>query len=267
MRLLSIEEYKSKVLEVLVKIDKICRDNNIEYFLGYGTLIGAIRHNGFIPWDDDADLIMLRAEYDRLREAINNGDYGIKFIDISNNPNTIYPFGKVCDLQTHVKEKNFKVIEDYGAFVDIFPFDFLPEDNIARSKLCKRTRIIEKIITHSSRRGYQKTDSPFLNARRAIAMYLFRLLNTGKLVKKLDNELRVINKTETNIVGLPWGWGGLSYPHSYFVGHLEHEFEGYQFYIPVNFDEILRSRYGDYMKLPPVEQRKVLHSLECYIDS
>ncbi len=266
MRLLSIDEYKGKVLEVLVKIDKICRENNIEYYLGYGTLIGAIRHNGFIPWDDDADIIMLRAEYDRLREAINSGDYGIRFIDISNNQNTIYPFGKVCDTQTHLHEKNFRAVEGYGAFVDVFPLDFLPEDAIERAKLCKRTRTLARIITHSARTGYEKTGSVSLNVKRSIAMHLFRLLNTGKLVRMLDNQLREINKSATQIVGLPWDRGELSYPRTYFESHEEHEFEGHLLYIPVKFDEILRSNYGDYMQFPPEEQRKYSHSLECYID-
>ena len=97
---LTMEEYKQVELGILIKIDKICREHNINYFLYAGTLLGAVRHQGFIPWDDDIDISMLREDYDKLAKIIQNGDYGINFIRIEENPDTIYPYGKICDTTT-----------------------------------------------------------------------------------------------------------------------------------------------------------------------
>ena len=265
MRRISIEEYKAIIVQVLVKIDTICREHGINYSLAYGSLIGAIRHNGFIPWDDDADIVMLRDDYIRLREAVNNGDYGIRFIDINTDPNTIYPFGKVCDNNTILKEKNFKQISDYGVFVDIFPLDYLPEDENDRAKYCKRQRRIEKIVTHSSRTGYEKTGSITRNFLRFIAYHFCHLFNTGKMVKRMEEEYMNRNKTPTGIVGVPWGVGGIGYPIDYFEELEEHDFEGHQFFIPSHYDEVLRERYGDYMQLPPESERISLHQVDCYL--
>lgn len=267
MRKLSDEEYKNTVLNVLVTIDKICREHDIEYYLAYGTLIGAVRHNGFIPWDDDADIIMLRKEYNKLRDIINKGNYGVRFIDITNDPNTIYPFGKVCDIHTHVKEKNFIQVNNYGAFVDVFPFDNMPVGNRKRALFCRECRTLEKLITHSSRIGYEKTNSKLLNFKRWLAMHISHCFSTGYLVRKLDKKAQSFNNKSMGLVGMPWSWNGLAYPTNYFVGHEEHEFENHLFYIPKEYDKILVSRYGEYMKLPPENERVSLHSIECFIDS
>ena len=108
MKRLSVEEYKQIEIEILIKVDKICRENNINYFLFAGTLIGAVRHKGFIPWDDDIDISMLRSDYDKLAYIIQNNDYGLNFIRIEENPDTIYPYGKICDKSCLFSEQRCK---------------------------------------------------------------------------------------------------------------------------------------------------------------
>ena len=128
MRKVESQEYKEIVLDIMKRIDKICEIERIEYCLFYGALLGAVRHGGFIPWDDDIDLIMLRSEYDRLRDAITaHPEYNLNFIDISTNSKTIYPFAKVCDVRTINFDEDFVDVDGYGAFVDIFPYDYLPD--------------------------------------------------------------------------------------------------------------------------------------------
>lgn len=266
MRRISIEEYKKIVLDVLLKIDCICRKNGLEYFLAYGTLLGAIRHNGFIPWDDDVDIIMLRKDYEKLRKIINSGSYGISFFDITTNSSTIYPFGKVCDNNSLVKEHNFKQMDGYGAFVDVFPFDYLPADKNERWKYCRKYRRKEIIITHSARTGYGKSGSIFRIMLRSVAYYSCKAFNPHKMIKKMNDAfLHYNNENKTGYVGIPWSLSGLAFPEDFFIGHKEHEFEGYSFYIPQQYDYLLRCWYNDYMKLPPVEKRVNKHDLECYI--
>lgn len=266
MRRISIEEYKEIVVQVLEKIDLICRENNLKYALAYGTLLGAIRHNGFIPWDDDADIVMFREDYVKLRELINSGDYGIRFIDTTTDYNTIYPFGKVCDTRTHLKEKNFRQIDNYGAFVDVFPLDYLPDDEETRKRYCKKHRKSMIMITHSARTGYEKSKSTITNIKRFVAFYTGRLLNASKMIAKMDHEFINNDKEPTSYVGIPWEWGGYAFEKKYFEELTEHEFEGHSYFIPKDYDFVLRWTYGDYMKLPPENERINLHQLECYID-
>lgn len=266
MRQIDLSEYKSIIVEILRKIDRICRNNGLKYSLAYGTLIGAVRHDGFIPWDDDADIVLIREDYIRLREIINQGDFGIRFIDTTTDYNTIYPFGKICDVRTHLKEKNFRQISNYGAFVDVFPLDYLPNDEKQRKAFCSRYRRQMIMITHSTRTGYEKTDSIIKNLKRGFAFQMGKLFDASKMIRKMDMEFVRRDTNPTDYVGIPWAWGGLFYPKIYFTDLVEHVFEGYSFLIPREYDAVLKSRYGDYMKLPPEKERVSLHQLECFID-
>lgn len=266
MRKIDIDEYKTIVVQILTKIDQICRENNLKYALAYGTLLGAIRHNGFIPWDDDADIVMLRKDYIRLREIINCGEYGIRFIDTTTDYNTIFPFGKVCDKRTHLKEKNFRTVENYGTFVDVFPLDYLPDDEVKRNRICRKFRLKMIMLTHSSRTGYEKSNSLIMNLKRFAAFKLGRLLNTSKMIANMDNAFLKLDKEITNYVGIPWAWGGYVFNKHIYDELIEHEFEGHLFFIPKDYDFVLKWRYGDYMTLPPENQRINLHQLDCYID-
>ena len=261
MKRLSVEEYKQVELDILIKVDKICRENNINYFLFAGTLIGAVRHKGFIPWDDDIDISMLRKDYDKLANIIQNGNYGINFIRIEENKDTIYPYGKICDTSTVVKENNFKTVKGYGVFIDVFPFDYLPESEKERRRLKNKYYRLYQLLTHSSRTGYVKTDSAITNIKRACAFFFSKLFNTQRLVTKMNQELKDLNKTKSNMVGLAWAH---AWPLEDYLSTSEVTFEGYKFYAPKNPDRILKIHFGDYMKLPPRSERVLKHSLICY---
>lgn len=268
MRKIGMEEYKSIVLDVLVKIDTICRKNGLKYMLMYGTLIGAVRHKGFIPWDDDIDIAMPREDYYKLAEIIGKNDFGINFLTIDNCPDTIYPYGKICDTRTVVKEKNFKQVSGYGAFVDVFPLDYMPDDQAERIKYCKKCRSLIIWITHSSRTGYAHSGSLKTNLSRALAFYIGKAINTQRLIRKLDGLLKRFNleNGKTSYLGLPWGYyADKLYPASMLEELTEVEFEGHRFFAPKEYDKVLRMRYGDYMKLPPENERVYLHSLNCTI--
>ena len=122
MREVSMDEYKQLLVGVLEKIDYICRSNNLQYSIFYGTLLGAVRHHGFIPWDDDVDIVMPIEDYDLFCDLVRKGSYGINIIRPEENMDTCFPFGKVCDIRTSIQESNLGPIEGYGAYVDVFPF-------------------------------------------------------------------------------------------------------------------------------------------------
>ena len=126
MKELTIDEYKKVLLDVLIQVDKICEEHQLKYAIAYGTLLGAVRHHGYIPWDDDVDIIMPRDDYDKLAHILNTENRAINFIRIEENKDTCFPFGKICAKNTTIKETNLLPIKGYGAYIDVFPMCRLP---------------------------------------------------------------------------------------------------------------------------------------------
>ena len=262
MRELDIVEYKKVTFEVLKKIDKICRQHGINYFLFAGTLLGAVRHKGFIPWDDDIDICMLRADYDRLAHIIQEGKYGLNFIRIEEHPDTFFPYGKICDTNTVMVEKNFKTIKGYGAFVDVFPFDFLPNSGKKRLKINKKFFRRYQLLQHSARVSFEVSDSRMTNLKRRAAFIISRFFNAHKIAKKMNDDFKSLNEKPTDYVGL--GWHKTAWLYDDYCEVSEVEFEGNCFFAPKNPDRVLKAHFGDYMKLPPEEKRVSNHQLKCY---
>lgn len=265
MRRVSPEEYKELVLGVMVKIDQICRENDIPYMLFFGSLLGAVRHKGFIPWDDDIDIVMMRKDYNRLAEIIDSGDYGINFIRIETCPDTMYAYGKVCDTRTSVVEKGFRPIKGYGAFVDIFPLDYFPNDRQAQLRLQRKTKNTARTIGHTARVSYVRSASRTLNFKRAVAFGLGKLLSTRRLVEKANREAIEWNATKTDYMGVGVGWEHI-FPVAEITDLSEVEFEGHRFLAPKDTHAVLTRNFGDYMKLPPLEKQVPKHTIECYIN-
>ena len=127
-RLLTIDEIKQTELSILDYIDSVCKQHNVRYYLAYGTLLGAIRHKGFIPWDDDIDIYMLRSDYDRfiqLLSAEKENHYSL--LSIYNDSDYFYEFAKVVDNRTSINANNLKAMRNEGVWVDIFPLDNVPK--------------------------------------------------------------------------------------------------------------------------------------------
>ncbi|MBR0139217.1 MAG: LicD family protein [Firmicutes bacterium] len=261
MRELSLEDYRKTITGVLVKIDEICRGNGIKYFLFAGTLLGAVRHRGFIPWDDDIDICLLREDYDRLAALIQGSDCGLNFIRIEENKDTVYPYGKICDTSTILMEDNLRLVRGYGAFVDVFPFDFVPDSAEEREKLRKKQLLRWKLIQHSSRLRVIRTDDRKRNLMRYGAFVLGHMYDTRKLVERMNDECKALNENRTNTVGLVWD---KSYPLEEYLETSEVEFEGHRFLAPKDPDIDLTIKFGDYMTLPPEKGRVLKHSLKCY---
>ena len=270
MRKLELEEIKQIEYDILVAFDKLCEENHLYYTLSGGTLLGAIRHKGFIPWDDDIDVMMPRPDYDRLLHTIDVNYENFpsylkveKWTDGSNE----YPFIKVVDKRTKLSAEFYD--ESRGTtnvWIDVFPIEGNPDDGEALKKLHKKSLFMRKILCTKMAKNGEGTTlikrilKPFVKL--ALCPVSFH-----SLCKKIDNWAKQYDYHTSNKVGcVMWGYGVReSMSKAGYDKPVKVQFEKGEFNAPSNYEEYLSNLYGDYMKLPPEDQR-VVHGLTVYME-
>ena len=256
-----LKEIQKIGLNTLKFIDKVCKENDIKYSLCAGTALGAIRHKGFIPWDDDIDIMMTRENYDKFLNIMDNlQDKNYKCLHFGKKfPNYFYRFAKVVDLNTYVEEINFPRHNDMGLFVDIFPIDGMPEDKaVERTKKYAKWGLIH--YTAASKK-FIKSDKGVL---RTIAKYFvwafYKIIGWKHLVKKSDKFLREYKIEDCKYAGVYDEYESREImPKEIFDEFIEVDFETSKFPIIKNYDLYLTKLYGDYMTPPPPEKRQQHH--------
>jgi len=246
----TLQEHQQALLVLLREFDRVCKQLDIPYVLFAGTMLGAVRHQGFIPWDDDVDVMMLRADYERfLREAGSVLDTETFFLQKEFSQHWPMFFSKLrlnntaCIEKYHPKDPAIH----QGVYMDIFPCD-----PAAKSELGRRIQFFaSKVVIAKSlyRRGYD-TDS----AAKKLFMALCRLLP----MKPFLRLTRGSNKTSGmrhSFLGAASGYAKNVYPSRFFENRMEVVFEGDTYPIPRDHDEVLTQLYGAYMDLPPSEER------------
>lgn len=269
MKPISTEEVKKIELDILSYVANFCDKNGLEYGLGFGTLIGAIRHNGFIPWDDDVDICMKREDYNKLIELFNkaNKDNLTYRLISPYDKGAKHSFVKIIDTRTVKKEfgisdKRSKL----GVDVDVFPIDGVPE-NEEEYKVW-----YEKLIS-IYKRHYDCVESFHGGLLTRIKILIKKIL----LVLSGNTKNRVLKKADRLHKAYPIGRSSFvrSVESQYaekggkvkkecYEGTVLVDFEGAKFKAPQGYDEILRSIYGDYMELPPEEKRVTHHVNSVY---
>lgn len=258
------DEVKQIQVEILKKVHEICEKNNIKYFLSDGTLLGAIRHSGFIPWDDDIDIGMLRSELIKFEDIIKTElpDYYF-YQSLKTDKYWTSPVCRIIDKRTSCEEKYFININiQKGIFIDIQPYDFAPKSNIARL-LHKKMFYLFSILTFGKLHDtafLSKNDFSFKKKIIRIIFYPFYFFVPLKFFKYL---LYKIITFRQSLFTTKFGGNydkNMQYTYLY-EETIKHSFENYLFYIPKNYHKILSSLYGNYMELPPVEKRTGGHGL------
>ncbi|MBE6548109.1 MAG: LicD family protein [Ruminococcaceae bacterium] len=250
---LSVEEQKKITLDILIDFAKFCDEHGIRYFLAYGTLIGAVRHKGYIPWDDDIDLQMPREDYNRLIE-IYNKERNTPYYELvaPHDKKSRHSFVKIIDTRTVKIEPGIDYSEGYlGIDIDIFPIDGMPGDDgefdawVAKLKKTYRSHV------------YCVIDSK-KNIKRRLAVPILRILSGGKekVLNKADKMHALYPYGECEYVGTMES--SFNSPKNrvkkeYFDGYTMVQFEGYEFKAPSGYHEILTNIFGDYMT-PPADQ-------------
>ena len=267
MKELSLEEVKQIQLSILQYIDRVCEENKIPYYLGGGTLIGAIRHKGYIPWDDDIDIMLLRPDYMKLLSVLEANDT-YKCLSMYNQNDYFYPFAKVVDSRTELIEKNsdFK-IQNYGVYVDIFPIDSLPDDNENRHAHYQSILKTRKLYYLSL---YKKIPAVgnLLKYPPKFCWWVYSRIKGWKFwLNKIEELANLYSNEDSEYVGcVVAGYGEKEqYHRSIFSKQIKVPFENYEFAIPKGYDEYLTNVYGDYMQLPPVDKQVTRHNFVAYI--
>ncbi|MDY2594652.1 MAG: LicD family protein [Oliverpabstia sp.] len=265
MREVEITEYKTILTELLIEVDRICRKHDIKYSLIAGTLLGAVRHHGFIPWDDDIDIAMPYEDYDKFAKVIQDYKYELNFIRIDEGHKTCFPYGKICNPKTVVFEGNLKPIEGYGAYIDVFPIINIPEKKaVPYNKYYKKYLTLYRLASYSMLTKYTKSNNLVKNFGRAVEFYFTRYIRPEWLVKKIMRDMVKINTTYCNSKKKAILWERFVYPSELFENQQEVEFEGHMFFGTNNPDAFLKEMFGDYMKLPPESERILKHGLKCF---
>jgi lipopolysaccharide cholinephosphotransferase len=266
---LTQKEIQDVALDILKKVAAICEENDFRYLLMYGTLIGAIRHKGFIPWDDDLDIMMPRPDYDRFLEYMKTHEIpNLKIL----NPDTSdkYPY-----MITRVSDDRYEMIADneidYGAgvFIDIYPFDGLGTDKKKSIKFGLKGDRISSFCYQASRKSFQKetTTSKIKYMMKLPVYHVSKAFGYKFFQKKLEKLVGKHPYDKSEYVGcVVWLSGGIKdiFKRSWFDDYIMAPYEDSEFRIPKKYDRILRHIYGDYMQLPPESDRVGHHCYKIY---
>lgn len=253
-------------LEIAGEIRKICIANDIKYFIIAGTLLGAVRHKGFIPWDDDMDIGMLRPDYDRFLSAAAKELPSDLFLQTWHTDKGFgLPIAKVRKQGTRIVERISENASHHkGIFIDIFPFDEKPASALHQAKQNAITYICKRIVL--SRLNYTVgAEKSFLkNFLLASLTKSTAFLADDRLIKLLEREMRRYNvsgRSDVVTIGGSYGYKRETLKRKWVDSLKDIEFEAEQWPAFELWPEYLEHMYGNYMQLPPVEERGKRHGV------
>ena len=251
-------------MDILSAVDKFCRENDINYSLSAGTLLGAIRHKGYIPWDDDIDIAMSRVEYNRFEKIFPemlDGKY--ELVSIYRDKNWLRPYAVIVDNRTIMNEEQNE--EDHGVTIDLFPIDDVPDNDgdfkkyIAKLKFSKSLRDIKRM---KWRRGRSLVKNLYLMFLKSLLYFV----SGRKIVCYCDCVAQLNNgKGYTKCYETSFGYyAPKAFDKNVFDEFVEKPFEDRLYMCYKNFDNYLSNTYGDYMTPPPVDKRASTHVFNAY---
>ena len=242
-----LRRQQMRMLEILIEVDRICKKHNIQYWLSSGTLIGAARHKGFIPWDDDLDIEMLWSDYKRLMKVLPKElPPTMALQSLETDPNYFFFYAKVRDRRSHLEEINRydRVWREQGIYIDIFPFYKQPLWIHMLSEHAQGH--VYKIMNRGAKGKKQGDDTPEMWKVRLITRF-----NRFILHPILRFFCRLSNARETYGLGIPYH--DPRYMEDTFP-LTEAEFEGHLFPVPKDMHAALTLKYGDYMRMPDIDK-------------
>ena len=279
MRRIETDELKQLELDILDYVARFCEEHEITYWLDFGTLIGAVRHKGYIPWDDDIDISMMSADYDKFIRLFtseqtgkyelccpeNDSECGLLFGQVMNKKTLLYEHQKISrdpDPARFINKKH------HAVKIDIFIYDNAPDDDDELRKIFRKRDFYRRITDWRT-----KKRRPQGNLFRRTCAYAIRFLNkiifsplpVNYFLKKATKIFRKYESVRTKRVACFTSWQSVAVDRHIFDSFIDVDFEGRKYKAPSGYDELLRAHYGDYMQLPPVEERVAKHEFIAYM--
>ena len=243
---------QQKIIGNLDAVDRVCREHHLRYYLWAGTMLGAVRHKGFIPWDDDMDICMPRPDYDRLMQHADEWlPRPLEALCMETHPSYPGTFAKIIDASTTLIEREHS---DYvgGIYIDVFPIDGIPQNPLMRRIATARYKALDKLLYFLHRNPYKHghgfSSWPVLLIQRLFTQeWARRQLRAAYLAYDYDQSNYVIDYDD--------GVGGII-PKTMLGKPQPVEFEGHQVMGVEHADDYLRQKYGDYMTVPPHDNQR-----------
>ena len=266
-RIETIEELKNIQLNSLLAFHQFCEENDIKYSVAAGSLIGVVRHKGFIPWDDDIDVYLLREDYNKLISSfpvVYHGRY--VFVSLERNHEWNRAYGILYDNKTIKKEDTRDVFPDMGVAIDVFPIDDVPDD-ISEWNRFNKKRMFLRDIFMIKRLTLSRNRSLLKNLFILVSRVLLLPFSFGFLARSMNRYSQLHNRkgyshVYENCLGV------YNTKNAWLKKDLETVndaiFEGHNVKIMSGYDDYLSTIYGDYMQLPPAEKRVTNHSFIAF---
>ena len=261
MRRISATEMKQIELEIVDEIHRICKEHNLQYFLAFGSLIGAMRHQGFIPWDDDTDLLMFREDYTQLvrhfDEWKSSDRFAIVAPELGNSP---YHFAKIYDSRTIMKQTYLKDEYTTGVWVDIFTLDWFDPNNQLTLRKIRRLVTLRYLAAMNPQ---APSSSPMVSMARRVVGAIFSHVDPKVLAARIDELAQEQCTTPTNAVTVVFSIDKKMeriYRKEWFEPILV-PFEDREYYAPREYDLLLTTRYGNWREPVPEEA----HSSDAFM--
>lgn len=265
----TLRELQMAIFKVLCDVADVCEEQGFRYSLGGGTMLGAIRHKGFIPWDDDIDIMMPRPDYEALIEYCRTHETKFKLLCNKLEPKYGYLFAKAWDPATKIVElQGNKNNIDYGLYVDIFPLDAAGDSvEEVKRRFSKNRFMFEMIIAANWKKYFRSFGRPWYYEPIRYVFYLMsRFVDFETAIPRLEKHFVRYEFGTTKYIFVTAGAYRLRdiWPKEWIDGFVEKEFEGRKFTVISGYDAYLKNLYGDYMQLPPKEQQISHHDYDAW---
>lgn len=264
---LTLREHQTILLRLMCEFHEYCEENNLRYYLTGGTLLGAVRHKGFIPWDDDVDIVMPRPDYEKfiLNKQLSEHTQIVSVVHTHGYYHP-YPYCNVIDTDTIMIEHNVKKQSGKGVFLDVFPLDGVPDNRLKykhqMSDLLISQSLFSNIINKSA--GF----SSIKNIAKTILGATGFFINEFALGKHINKVAKKYSFTEcdkvAHLVLLFKKPTRFITPKHEYDDFVMLDFEDKKFRCPPKYENILRRSFGDYMILPPENERQGHHGIDVY---
>lgn len=261
-KMFALSELQDILYDILKAFADFCDEHNLRYYLFGGTLLGAVRHNNFIPWDDVVDVSMPRPDYERFIELTKNSPW--EYYEICQYTQ---PFIKMVDTRTVMKERLLKDdLNTQSVFIDIFPIDGLPSSALEQKRHFNKLRRYKRYLVYSIIDARKISKNNFFKSLVIkIATSFFSMFDYKRFRDSLNKEAQRYSYFESEFVSVGiWGWAEKDISRkSELENRVAIPFRDSIFWCQGDYDRNLKQKYGNYLEMPPKDQRPPFHGI-CY---